>query len=41
MHQFSSANDFCIVFGIGDYLGKNNEIVDESWQNTASNVLTP
>ena len=42
MDLISSANDFCIVFGICDYLGKINEIdFDESRRNTASVVLTP
>ena len=36
----SSANDFCIVFGICDYLGKINEIDFESRRNTALVVLT-
>ena len=30
MDRISSANDFCIVFGICDYLGKINEIDLES-----------
>ena len=37
----SSANDFCIVFGICDYLGKIVEINLESRRNTVSVVLTP
>ena len=42
MDLISSANDFCIVFGICDFLGKINEIdFDESRRNTASVLLSP
>ena len=42
MMDLSSANDFCIVFGICDYFGKINEIdCDESRRHTASVVLAP
>ena len=36
MRHVRSANDFCLVFGICDYLGKINEIALESRPNTAS-----
>ena len=41
MDLISSASDFCIVFGICDYLGENNEIDLESRRNTASVVISP
>ena len=41
MDLISSANDFCIVFGICDHLGKINEIDFESRRNKASVVLAP
>ena len=41
MDLISSANDFCIVFGICDYRGKMKEIDFESRRSTASVVLTP
>ena len=41
MDLISSANDICIAFGICDYLGKFNEIDNESRRNSASVVLTP
>ena len=41
MDLISSANDFSIIFGICDYLGKIDEIDLESQRNTASVVLTP
>ena len=41
MDLMSSANDFCIVFGICDDPGKVNEMDLESRRNKASVVLTP
>ena len=41
MDLISSANNFCIVFGICGYVGKINEMDFGSRQNAASVVLTP